>query len=102
MTEILKQGGRGVAIAAAVFATAALTAPRPAHAIDAGTAVGIGLGAAMLGAAAGAAAQNPYYSQPYYNPYYAPAPSYYAPTPSYYAPASHNCWDAYRQQYYAC
>jgi len=80
--------------------------PRPAHAIDPGAAVGIGLGSFALGTALGASA-NPYYN-PYYYPYgyypapapaYAPAPVYYPPT-SYYQPRS--CWDAYYRRYYAC
>jgi hypothetical protein len=43
-------------VAAAVIAGVTLTAGKPAMAVDAGTAVGIGLGAAALGAAVGSAA----------------------------------------------
>ena len=51
--------GRGLAIAAAIFAAVGLTtAPRPAHAVSPGAAVGIGLGAFALGSALA----NPYYN----------------------------------------
>ena len=52
--EIAKQTGRGLVAAAALFAVASIAAPQPAGAVDTGTAVGIGLGAAALGAAVGA------------------------------------------------
>lgn len=99
--EIVTHTGRALVIAGAVFAVASMGAPQPAHAIDTGTAVGIGLGAAALGAAIGSTA-NPYYAQPAYNPYYAaPAPGYYAPAPGYY-PQTRQCWDGYYRRYYAC
>ena len=95
----LLRSGRALAVGAAILATIGFTAaPRPAHAIDAGAAVGIGLGGFALGAAA-----NPYYN-PYYYPYgyyypYLAAPAYYPPPP-YYQPRS--CWDPYYRHYYAC
>jgi hypothetical protein len=79
-----------------------LTIPKPAQAVDAGTAVGIGLGAAALGAAVGSTA-TPYNNGYYYPPGYAyptaPAPGYYPAAP-YYPPRS--CWDPYRRYYYSC
>jgi len=51
-------------------------APRPAHAVDPGAAVGIGLGALAVGTALGAAS-NPY------NPYYYPYGYYRPPAPAY-------------------
>jgi hypothetical protein len=57
-----------VAVGAALLATIGLTASvRPAHAVDRGAAVGIGLSALAIGTALGAAANpnyNPYYYQP--------------------------------------
>ncbi len=107
LNDFFGRTGRGLAVGAAIFGTVGMTAvPRPAHAIDPGAAVGIGLGSFALGTALGASA-NPYYN-PYYYPYgyypapapaYAPAPVYYPPT-SYYQPRS--CWDAYYRRYYAC
>jgi hypothetical protein len=91
--------GIGAAILTAVWLMAA---PRPAHAIDPGAAVGIGLGSLAVGTMLGAAA-NPYYNPYYYNYGYnyppAPAPAYY-PTAPYYPPRS--CWDPYYRRYYAC
>jgi hypothetical protein len=59
--------GRGLAVGTAIFGTVGMTAaPRPAHAIDPGAAVGIGLGSFALGTALGASAN------PYYNPYLLP------------------------------
>lgn len=97
---IVKQSARRLTIAVGVIAAASLITLRPAQAIDAGTAVGIGLGSFALGSALGSTA-NPYYN-PYYYPYgyYAyPAPAYYPPAP-YYPPRS--CWDPYYRRYYAC
>lgn len=95
---ILTQGARRLAIAAAVIATASVPTLKPAQAIDAGTAVGIGLGSFALGSALGAAPR-PY---PYYYPYdyYSPAPAYYVPPPYY--PPPRSCWDPYYRRYYAC
>ena len=55
IVNVVGQMGRLV-VAAAVIAGVTLTAGKPAMAVDAGTAVGIGLGAAALGAAVGSAA----------------------------------------------
>src|SRR3954469_6580368 len=93
---VAKQTGRGLALAAALVGTAALTAPTPAQArISTGAAVRIGLGAFPLGSALGAGAYyggSPYYGggygYPSYGYSYAPAYSYYpqtyAPSYSYY------------------
>ncbi len=100
--------GRALAVAAAILAAVGVTtAPRPAHAISSGAAVGLGLGAFALGSVVGSAA-NPYYN-PYYYGYYSPyypysyyyptAPAYYPAAP-YYAPRS--CWSPYYQRYTAC
>ena len=98
---IVKQSARRLAIAAAVLAVTSLTVLKPAHAIDAGTAVGIGLGSFALGSALGSTA-NPYYNPYYYpyNGYYYPAPAYYPAAPYY--PAPRSCWDPYYRRYYAC
>jgi hypothetical protein len=121
--------GRGLAIGTAVLAAVGLTVPRPAHAVDAGAAVGIGLGALALGAALGSTANpnnnnpnyysngsypngyypNGYYPNGYYPNAYATAPAY-SPTPapaySYYPTRPNyqqrNCWDPYYRRYYAC
>ena|SRR5829696_6752596 len=100
-----KFGGiaRRLAAAAAIGgAVVAISAPQPAHAIDTGAAVGIGLGSFALGTALGAgAAANPYYGGYPYG-YAAPAPAYaYPPAPVYY-PAQRSCWDPYYRRYYAC
>lgn len=72
--------GRGLALATALVAGVAFTAaPRPAHALSTGAAVGIGLGAFALGSALGAA---PYYGYPY--GYYPPAYPAYPYAPAYY------------------
>jgi hypothetical protein len=113
LSNLFRRTGRGLAVGAAILSAVGLTtAPRPAHALDAGAAVGIGLGSLALGTALGAAS-NPYYN-PYYNygyygypygyysqpvPAYTPAPAYYPPS-AYYQPR--NCWDPYYQRYYAC
>jgi hypothetical protein len=106
---------RGLTVGAAILAAVGLTtAPRPAHAVDPGAAVGIGLGSLALGTVLGATA-NPYYN-PYsynYGYYYAPVPAYYPPVPAYYPaiPAYYpptpyypprSCWDPYYRRYYAC
>ena len=96
--------GRCLAVAAGILAAVGLTtAPRPAHAIGPGEAVGIGLGGLAVGTALGASA-NPYYHPYYYQPYgyYAPpaaAPAY-SPPSAYYQPRS--CWDPYYHRYYTC
>lgn len=84
------QTGRGLGFAAAIFAAVGLTtAPRSAHSVSPGAAVGIGLGAFALGSVLA----NPYY-YPYYNPhnyygyYYPHAPAYYPPAPYYPPPRS--------------
>jgi len=89
---VAKQTGRGLAFAAALVGTAALTAPTPAQArVSDAAAVGIGLGAFALGGAlgAGAAYGSPYYGggygYPAYGYSYAPAYTYYPQT--YVAPA---------------
>ena len=58
---IVKQSARRLAIAAGMIAAASLIALKPAQAIDAGTAVGIGLGSFAIGSALGSTA-NPYYN----------------------------------------
>jgi hypothetical protein len=95
---IMKQGAQQLAIAAGVIAAVSLTTLKPAHAVDTGTAVGIGLGSFALGSVLGSAPRAyPYY--PY--GYYYPAPAYYAPPPAYYLPPR-SCWDPYYRRYYAC
>ena len=98
----LKRTGRGLAIAAAILAAVGLTAaPRPAHALSTGAAVGLGLGSFALGTAVGASA-NPYYNP--YGSYYAPGTAY-APAPAYYPPSTYqqrSCWDGYYRRYYPC
>src|SRR5438105_8915638 len=102
--SMVKQSGRGMAIAAALVVAASFTTLKPAQAVDAGTAVGIGLGSFALGTALGAGANpyyNPYYAPGYYYPPPAPAyPGYYPPPPVY--PRARSCWNSYYQQYYAC
>jgi hypothetical protein len=104
--DLFGRTGRTLAAGTAILGLVGIVAaPRPAHAVDPGAAVGIGLGALAVGTALGAAS-NPY--NPYYYPYgyytppapaYTPAPGYYPPT-AYYQPRS--CWDPYNQRYYAC
>ena|SRR5437588_1037071 len=100
--SVVKRAAWGMAVAAAVVVGVSFTAPRPAQAIDAGTAVGIGLGSFALGTALGSTAN------PYYNGYYYPNSGYYgAPAPGYYYPAApaptpRTCWDPYRRYYYYC
>ena len=96
------RGMRPLVVAAGLLAIGSLAFVKPAQAVDAGTAVGIGLGSFALGSALGAAT-NPYNNPYYYNGYYYPAPAYSYPAPAapyYYAPRS--CWDAYYRRYYAC
>ena len=102
--SLVAGASRKLALTAAVLVAAATVAPtQPAHALDTGAAVGIGLGSFALGSALGAAS-NPYY-RPYYYPYGyyapAPAPAYYPPPAAYYPPAR-SCWDSYYGRYYAC
>ena len=101
--SMVKQSGRGMAIAAALVVAASFTTLKPAQAVDAGTAVGIGLGSFALGSALGAGGA---YGYPYYAPAYGyyPAPAYYPPAQPYYAPAyaPRSCWDPYYRRYYAC
>src|SRR5215469_3317760 len=72
--SFFERTGRGLAVAAAIFAAVGLTTvPRPADAgggwggggISPGAAVGIELGAFALGSVLA----NPYYYNPYYSPY---------------------------------
>jgi|SRR5579872_2771223 len=93
--------GRLTVVAAVVAAVTVTVPSRPAHALDTGAAVGIGLGSFALGSALGAAS-NPYY-RPYY-PYggYYSAPAYYPPPPAPYYPPARSCWDPYSRGYYAC
>jgi hypothetical protein len=99
----VKRIGRGAAVTAAAVIAMLFLTQKPAQAIDAGTAAGIGLGSFALGTALGAGAANPY--NPYYYPYAgyaypaAPAPGYYPPYGGY---APRNCWDPYYRRYYAC
>jgi hypothetical protein len=101
--SFVKQASWGMAVAAAIVVAATLTTSKPAQAVDAGTAVGIGLGSFALGTALGSTA-NPYYNGYYYpyNGYYAApaAPGYYYPAAP--APAARTCWDPYRRYYYYC
>jgi hypothetical protein len=121
---LFRRTGRGLAIGAAILATAGLTtSSRPAHALSPGAGVGIGLGAFAAGTMLGAAA-NPYHNL-YYYPYgsYSPAPApaytysppaytYSPPAPAYTnAPAydppgsyyqSRNCGYPYSRRSYVC
>jgi hypothetical protein len=95
--DMVKKSGRGLAVAAALAAGVAMTAPQPAHAgISNGAAVALGVGSFALGAAAA----RPYGGYGYY-PYggYYAAPAYYPPAPAYYP---RTCWDPYYRRYYAC
>jgi hypothetical protein len=101
----VKRTGRGIAVAAAAVIAMLFLTEKPAQAIDAGTAAGIGLGSFALGTALGAGAANPYgyyggYGYPYAGYYPAPAPAYYPPPTPYYTPRS--CWDSYYRRYYQC
>jgi hypothetical protein len=105
LVNSFERTGRCLAVAAGILVAVGLTtAPRPAHAISPGEAVGIGLGSLAVGTALGASA-NPYYYQPY-GYYYPPAPTYYPPIPAYYPPTAYyqprSCWDAYYHRYYTC
>lgn len=58
LDNLFARTGRGLVIGAAILAAVGLTsAPRPAYAIDAGAAVGLGLGSLALGTMLGAAAK---------------------------------------------
>src|ERR1051325_1389671 len=98
--NILK-GRQGLSVVVIAVAALSFAMPKPAHAVDAGTDGGIGLGAAALGAAVGSTANpyNPYYYPPGYA-YPAPAPGYYYPAAPYSPPR--RCWEPYRRYYYAC
>jgi hypothetical protein len=94
-----RNSGRGLLFSVAVLATIGMAAaPRPAHAVSPGAAVGIGVGAFALGSVLANPYYSPYYAAPY--GYYPPAPAYYPPAPYYQAPRS--CWDPYYRRYYAC
>lgn len=97
--SVVRRTGR-LALAAAIVAGVTVTVDKPAMAVDPGTAVGIGLGAAALGAAVGSAATpyNPYYYPPGYA-YPAPAPGYYPAAPFY---PPRRCWEPYGHYYYSC
>lgn len=101
--NLISVKGRALAFGAGLIASAIFTAPMPAHAIDTGSAVGIGLGSFALGTMLGAGA-NPYGYYPYsygYYPGYPASPYYYPPaTGYYYAPRS--CWSSYYQRYVPC
>jgi hypothetical protein len=106
-SNIFGRPGRTSVVSGAILGLLGIAAtPRPAHAVDPGAAVGIGLGAFAAGTALGAAA-NPNYN-PYYRPYgyYAPPAPAYVPAPGYYPPSAYyqprSCWDPYYRRYYAC
>jgi hypothetical protein len=93
--------GRTLALTTAIVGTIGLIgAPKPAHAISTGEAVGIGVGAAAVGAAVGAATA----PAPAYAPgYYAPAPGYYTqPAPAYGPAPGGSCWSPTDGRYYPC
>src|SRR5437660_11104889 len=93
---IVMQNARRLAIGAGMIAVASLITLKPAQAVDAGTAVGIGLGSFALGTALGSTA-NPYYNG-YYGGYYgAPGPGYYYPAAP--GPPPRPCWDADGRHY---
>jgi len=95
LSNLFGRTGRTIAFATALVGAIGLTVtPKPAHALDTGAAVGIGLGALAVGTALGAAS-NPYYGYPGYYGYYGPAYSPYG-----YAPRS--CWNPYYGRYYPC
>ena len=98
LSNLFGRTGRTLGFAAAIAGVVGLTvAPKPAHAVSPGAAVGIGLGALAVGTALGAgAAANPYYGYPGY--YYPPAPAYYGYGPG---PAQ-SCWSPYYGRYYPC
>jgi hypothetical protein len=106
MGTLAVRAGRTLAFATAFVGAAALTAaPRSAHALGTGAAVGIGLGALAVGTALGAAG-NPYYGYPGYGYGYAPS-YYYPPAPAYsYYPAPGypvgQCWSGYYGRYVPC
>jgi len=103
LSNVFGGTGRTLAFAAAIAGVVGLTvAPKPAHAVSPGAAVGIGLGALAVGTAIGAGAANPYYyGAPGY--YYQPAPAYYGPGYYGYGPdPAHSCWSPYYGRYYPC
>jgi hypothetical protein len=88
------------ATAAVALIVGVTVAPRPAHAVSPGAAVGIGLGAFALGSVL---ASPYYYGYPgygYYPGYYYP-PAYYPPA-AYYSPYPRSCWNPYYGRYYPC
>jgi hypothetical protein len=104
LSNLLGRTGRALAFTTAIVGAIGLTtAPKPAHALGTGAAVGIGLGALAVGTAVGAASNPYYYGAP---GYYGYAPSYYAPpAPAYYGYApgpAHSCWSPYYGRYYPC
>jgi hypothetical protein len=92
---------RTLAFTAAIVGVVGLTAaPRPAHALSNGAAVGIGLGALAVGSAIGAGVANPYY---YPNAYPYPPQYYYGPAqPTYPNYPSGACWSPYYNRYVPC
>jgi hypothetical protein len=99
VSNLLGRTGRTLAFTAAIVGAIGLTAaPKPAHALGTGAAVGIGLGALAVGTALGAAANPYYYGYP--GPYYGPA--YYPPGPYYGYPPARGCWSPYYGRYYPC
>jgi hypothetical protein len=103
LSNLFGRTGRTLAFTGAIVGAIGLTvAPKPAHAVSPGAAVGIGLGALAVGSAIGAASNPYYYGYP--APYYPPAPAY---GPGYYGygygpgPA-HSCWNPYYGRYYPC
>jgi len=77
LRDLFGRMGRGLTLGAAMLGLVGISAAlRPAHAVDPGAAVGIGLGALAVGTALGAAS-NPY------NPYYYPYGYYRPPAPAY-------------------
>jgi len=90
--------GRSAALAGAVVAGVAFTAPQPAQAISAGEAAGIGVGAFALGTLLGS---QPSYAYPAY-PAYSYPPGYAYPPGYYPGYAPRQCWDPYYGRYYYC
>ena len=99
--NLAKIGRRFAAAAVVITAVVAASAPQPAHAIDTGAAVGIGLGSFALGSMLGAASR-PYGYYPYGYGYAPPPPAYAYPAAPVYYPPTRSCWDPYYQRYVAC